>query len=298
VEIVEDEENGCLGGGSGQPGHHRIEEPVALGLGVGLEWRSKAGHQRGQLGQQPGQFPGVTAEAGWADMVHVELQRLYEGLVGDTEVLVATTGEDQGPVVMNARGELGSQAGLTDPRLTAQQDHLRLAGQHLFPQLPQPFQLRVPAHEDAARSSEQGRHREPRRRGGGRRPRRLAYRQRPGKALQLHRAERGELHRGSGAGHHRHHGGTEDLAGPRRPHQAGRLHHRCAEDVAVLIRHLTDGQADPQLEMEVRLPTLSIGGLLENHGRGQGIHGGAKGGQDPVTRRLQHSAVMGFDGPS
>jgi hypothetical protein len=61
---------------------------------------------------------------------------------------------------MNLPGEFGGEASLAHPRLTGQEGDPQLARCRFLPQLPEPFQLAVPADEDPPDVSQEGRQRD------------------------------------------------------------------------------------------------------------------------------------------
>lgn len=64
VDVVKHEQDGRLHRSVGQPGRHRVEEPVALGLGIGTQRLGKAGDALRQFRDEPGQLAAVPPEAG------------------------------------------------------------------------------------------------------------------------------------------------------------------------------------------------------------------------------------------
>jgi hypothetical protein len=157
LEVVEHEEDRLLGRGRDEPGGDSVEQAVALSLGIGPEWGRQARCPLGQLGYHPDKLPAVATQAAGQhrSMVHEVAQGLHEGLVRDTQVLVAAPGQHRGPFVVNPPGELGGQPGLAHPRFTRQEGDTQLAGRRLLPQLPEPFEVAVPADEDAPDVSEE-----------------------------------------------------------------------------------------------------------------------------------------------
>ena len=228
LEIVEDEEDGLLARGGGQPGGHRVEEPVPLGLRVGLQRRREAGNAL-RLRYQPGELASVAAQAPGQllgrHVIHEMAQGLHEGLVRHAEILVAAAGEDRHPEVVHLPRQLGRQAGLAHARLPRQQRQPQVAGHRLLPQLPEPLHLVLTGDEGRPLLGEQGGQGNERREGL---PANLANGNRFGEPLELERADIGEADAsGAAAGHHLHDGGGQDLPG------SGHLHERAASTTGV-----------------------------------------------------------------
>ena len=111
VQVVEDHDQGRLGGGQGKEAGNAFEDQESLGVGVGAgTWRvhreptCQAGHQAGQGGA-----------VGLDELPQKHLiclvDQLREGgdprLVGDAEVLFAVAIEDVGPRSRGRRGPPG-----------------------------------------------------------------------------------------------------------------------------------------------------------------------------------------------
>lgn len=137
VKVVEDEEDGLIGGGRGQPGADGVEEPVPLGLRVRMKDGLEVGNPLPQLGHEPGQFSAVPPEPllqlRRGCVVEEMAQPLDERLIGHAEILVAPSGQDGASFCVHPQGELGGQSRLAHPRLPRQQRHPPVSGRRLLP---------------------------------------------------------------------------------------------------------------------------------------------------------------------
>ena len=93
-----------------EPLDHGVEQPVALGLGIGAGRRRKVGDERRDLGQQAHELAAVPTEearerAG-IDVVDREPERFDERLVRHAELLLAPSEQHDCPVVMHLAREL------------------------------------------------------------------------------------------------------------------------------------------------------------------------------------------------
>jgi hypothetical protein len=163
VQIVEHQQQGLTSGCGTEPGGDRVEEPVALGLGIGPPRRGQIGPPLGDLGNQADELPAMPAkplvEQRRRGVVDELAEGLDEGLVRDPEILVAAPGQHHLPLGVHMACELGGQARLPDPGLTGQHDHPGRSPPHVRPQLRQAPELGGPSHEDTADLGEQRRHR-------------------------------------------------------------------------------------------------------------------------------------------
>ena len=164
LQVVEDQEDGLVGRRRSEPDGHGIEEPITLGLRVGSERRCKVRYPLGQLGEEPHQLASVATEPlpelmRWG-VVHEMAEGLHERLVGDTEILVAASGEECRPLFVDPPGEFGRQPGFPDARFTGEKSDPPLPRRRLLPQLAQPLQLLLSPDEDASDVGQQSRERD------------------------------------------------------------------------------------------------------------------------------------------
>ncbi len=160
LQVVEDEQDGLVGGDGAQPGGHGVEEAVALGLGVGTQRGVRAPgpapEARGPDGparrrSDPGEEPGGSRACGRPGGGGPR-PRAGRGRPGPRR----SARPAPSPRRRGARGQDGRQAGLAHPWLAPQHRHPPLARPRLLPGDPQAVELVLPAHEDAPRAGEEG----------------------------------------------------------------------------------------------------------------------------------------------
>ena len=120
VQVVEDHDEGRLGGGQGQETGHAFEDQEAIGVGVSAGPGGSIDSRRAR----PGTRRARAATVGLGELSQQRLvglvDQLRQGgdprLVRDTEVLLAVAIEDVGPRGVGAARRLGHQCGLADAR--------------------------------------------------------------------------------------------------------------------------------------------------------------------------------------
>lgn len=159
LQVIENQQGGAILRHRGEPAGHRIEESVALGLGVRAQRSRHVGKQLRQLGQESSELAAVAPQPrgqnSGGGLCHHMPQGFDEGLVRNAEVLLATPGEHRGPGCANSLGQFAGQAGLPDTGLANHQRHARARARHLLPQLLKPRQFRAPSDEDPGHVREQ-----------------------------------------------------------------------------------------------------------------------------------------------
>jgi hypothetical protein len=295
VQIVEDQQGGRLGGDSRQPGSQGIEEAVALGLGVGAERLGQACDEVGKFGEEAGEIAGIASETGIRGGGHIMAQRFHEGLIGDSEVLVAAAGQHDTSGFPDVTGQLHRQTGLADTRLAAQEGEPPVSDSGLLPQRKETLQFLVAPHEDPACSRQDARHREER--PGQRRPVHLAGGNRCRQAPQVQRTDRLELMTSGRAGQCPDDLGDEDSSAPGGCTQPGRLDDGRPEAVLPLEGDVPGADSDPHLERRVARtrPVVAVECLLGRHGRGERVGRAAEGGHHAVPEVLDQPPPVRLD---
>lgn len=129
VEVLQDEDDGVLGGDPfQQPGGELEEAGHALFVAAGL-----AGGGDGEFGQQPGQFLLLPVGGGRELLGQLSAQPAQsrgeggEGQAVGADLHASAEGDDPAPVA-DGGGELLHEAGLAHPGLAADQQRLRFTG--------------------------------------------------------------------------------------------------------------------------------------------------------------------------
>ena len=125
LEVVEHEQHRRRPRELDEQPHHRLEQPVALGLGLVLwRWR-KIGGAPAQLGDQPRELRPVLARArpqvGERGVQGPVPEGLEERLVGNDGLARRAPREHDRARVVDAPRELGRERGLADPRVAGEQ---------------------------------------------------------------------------------------------------------------------------------------------------------------------------------
>ena len=142
LQVVEHDQHRHRRRDLGQQPGHRLEQPVAVGLGVAGIGRGQLGHAAAQLGDEPAQLgavlPGDDAQLLQRRAEHVVAQRLQERLVGHEGLLGRAAGEHDRPGGERAHGGLGQQPRLADPRVAGQEHRRARIRPRRQPALPPP----------------------------------------------------------------------------------------------------------------------------------------------------------------
>ena len=138
---------------------HRLEQAVALRLGLALQRRGEVGHTLGEQRDEPGELTAETlelrAQRGVRRRRDVVVERLDERLVRHQHLLVAPAVEHGRAVGVQPAGQLTRELGLADAGLTRHEQRPTSTGARVRPRLEEPLELGVAAHEHAARRQRQ-----------------------------------------------------------------------------------------------------------------------------------------------
>ena len=110
LQVVEDQHERRARGCRAHPARHGVEQPIALGVRIGLKRSRAPGQSIGDGGQEPRQLAGKPAEQTWQFVIAGggdELrQRFDERLIRATRALITVTAQHDGSVVARQRGHL------------------------------------------------------------------------------------------------------------------------------------------------------------------------------------------------
>ncbi len=189
VQVVEHERERGAAGDVVQQRRDRLEEQVALQLGIPRAGRGR----RRQLGDHPRELPGAGHRGDPLPVEPGAAQRLHERLVGDQHLLLAR-GVEHGAVGLGEVGELAREARLADARIAGEHDHAAAPAARLRPRVAQQPELAIAGHERGALARrEPAGERDRRRLPCDLPPRALAGEQPLVQRLELRRGRRAEL---------------------------------------------------------------------------------------------------------
>jgi len=301
VQVVEDEQDGGVGGAAVQQLDRGAEEQVALGLGVGRLGQRDVVERGRKLRDEPGELAAVhghvVAEQALGHDVDQVRERLTPGLVGHAGLVVAAAVEHGRAAVAGLVRELHRQSGLADARLPAHEHQPSLAPAGGRPGRSELLALGHPPDEAGLPGVAQARRQRRRARLGRQTlpldaPRRHRLRQ----PLEHDRAER--VHGGGvGRGGEQVHGlGDEDLPTIGGGAQPRRLDRGLSEPVVGLARGIADRDAHAQHERRRRGPIAALKPLLHRDRAAQRGPHALERDHDAVAEGLDLVAAGGRDG--
>jgi hypothetical protein len=149
VQVVEHQDNRRFRGGHFQECNDGVEKCVALGVGVGARRRGQIGHFVDEPGnkRKQGFDAAQSAQPTGADARHQRTQGFREGLIGRTEVLVATAVQHDRALLIGLPGPLAGQARLADTRFAGDQGGARTTAKRGLPRRQKPLEL-APAPDE------------------------------------------------------------------------------------------------------------------------------------------------------
>ena len=286
VQVVEEHHDRVLGARRIEEGHGGGVEEVALGVGVGALGGRQAPESLAEGGHHPGQLTPVGGHMGTQHHLggvgHQVTERLGEGPVGGTQLLVATPEQHCCLAYVGAAGQFGDHGGLALPRLARDQHQLTTrAGGHPFERALEQLELLVPAdhaHPGAVRQA--GRQRD----GSARLcvdilglPGHLEGLDRFGQALQLDLAQRREGVVRAPAGCGAHQVGHQDLSGAGLGAQSSSLDDRVTEVVVGFLGGLPGAHSDPDAQRALDPGVVPVDDLLHGHRTAQRRRGRREG---------------------
>jgi hypothetical protein len=301
VHVVEDDHQRPPPGRRGEQRVDRHEHAVALGLGIDDRVRrsepdSAALESREQGRDQPEVVDQLGVEVVDREGSQKVVEDVHPRLVGHGELGVTAAVQHGPAVLVAAAGELGGQAGLAGPRLTADEHDAPVALlDHRPPGVGQGRRLGLaPDHPDTGGRGE----------GGGQRHHRgpvaLGRRRLPGddegldgvgQALQLERAEGLERRGRPLPSEPSNDLGDQDLTTLRGRLEPSRGHDRQAVAVARLPAHVAGRDPDPH-------PQALVGpgnGPLDVDRSHDGVRRGLERGHHTVSRCLHHAPAASVD---
>ena len=156
MDVVEDQDYRVGARHGGEQLAHRLEESVALVLGIARSRHPEPGHPRREVREHPGELSAEWAELGLQALDRhrpgVVAQRLGERPERGAQLLVAATPQHRRPGLQRPAHQLGHEPGLADARLARDEHGATGALRRLLPRGEQGFEGRSAAGEREGRS--------------------------------------------------------------------------------------------------------------------------------------------------